>query len=283
MSKVIITADSTCDLGPELTERYQIKICPLHIVEGEESFLDGVDIDPDKLYQIHDEKGILPKTAAINVQEYIDFFTPLLDGDTEIIHINLGSGFSSCYQNAMLAADELDGVHPIDSMNLSTGQGLLVLTAADLAAEGKNAAAIEEELLEVRDKVRCSFILSTLEYMYKGGRCSALALLGSNLLAIRPTIDLDPTESKMGVGKKYRGTFEKTVKMYVHDKLADRDDIRPRRIFLTHSGISAEMAELVKAEIAQCQNFDEVLETRAGCTVSSHCGPNCLGVLFIEK
>lgn len=284
MSKqVIITADSTCDLSEELKACFHVTTNPLHVVLDGKSYNDGVDLVPDDIYRVYDEQKVLPKTAAINAAEFIDFFTPLLEKGYEIVHINLGSGLSVTHTNCRMAAAELDGVYVIDSCNLSTGSGLLVLEAAERAAAGMPAEQIAREVQELVSKVSASFVLDTLEFLHKGGRCSALAMMGANLLQLKPCIEVDNTSGKMGVGKKYRGSLDKCLQQYVQDKLQGRTDIDTKRVFITHSGISEERIAMVKAEVEKYQNFDEILITRAGCTVSSHCGPNTLGVLFLTK
>lgn len=281
--KVLLTADSTCDLSEELVKRFDVVINPLHVVLDEQSYLDGVDLTPDDIYRVYNEKKLLPKTAAINTAEFVDFFTPYLNEGYEIVHINLGSGLSVTHANCRMAAAELKGVYVVDSCNLSTGSGLLVLEAADRIAAGMPAEQVAREVQDLAGKVSASFVLDTLEFLYKGGRCSALAMMGANLLQLKPCIEVDNTSGKMGVGKKYRGSLDKALQQYVHDHLADRTDVRTNRMFITHSGISEERIAMVKAEVEKYQTFDEIFITRAGCTISSHCGPNTLGVLFLTK
>lgn len=280
---IILCADSTCDLGPELIEKYGVHIYPLHVLVDGEPHSDGVDITPDDIYATYEEKGILPKTAAVAPAEYIDFFKPFTDAGNEVIHISLGSALSSSHNNCRLASLEMDGVYAVDSRNLSTGSGLLVIEAAERIAKGMAAADIVEELNEIAGRVSASFVINDLEFLHKGGRCSALAMFGANVLKLKPSIKVDNTDGSMGVDKKYRGTLEKALSDYVADQLKDRTDIDTRRIFITHSGISEERIALVKELVEQYGNFDEILITRAGCTISAHCGPNTLGVLFITK
>lgn len=281
--KVILSADSTCDLSPELLERYQVQRYPLHVVLNEKTYSDGVDITPDEIYTVYKEQGVLPKTAAVNMAEYIDFFKPFVDDGCEVVHISLGSGLSASYNNCRMAAEELEGVYVVDSRNLSTGSGLLVLEAAERIAAGMPAEQVAKEVQALTSKVQASFVIDTLEFLHKGGRCSALAMFGANLLQLKPGIEVNNQDGKMGVGKKYRGSLDKALQQYVQDKLADRTDIRTNRIFITHSGISDERIAMVKKLVAQYIKFDEVPVTRAGCTVSSHCGPNTLGILFMTK
>ncbi len=280
---IVLCADSTCDLGPALIEKYGVHIYPLHVLVDGEPHSDGVDITPDDIYATYEAKGILPKTAAVAPAEYIDFFKPFIDAGNEVIHISLGSALSSSHNNCRLASLELDGVYAVDSRNLSTGSGLLVIEAAERIAKGMAAADIVEELNEIAGRVSASFVLNDLEFLHKGGRCSALAMFGANVLKLKPSIKVDNSNGSMGVDKKFRGTFEKALSDYIADQLKDRTDIDTRRIFITHSGISEERLALAKELVEQYGNFDEILITRAGCTISAHCGPNTLGVLFITK
>lgn len=280
---IILCADSTCDLGAELIEKYGVKIYPLHVLVDGEPHRDGADITPDDIYKIYEEKGVLPKTAAVAPAEYIDFFKPFIDEGNEVIHISLGGALSSSHNNCRLASLELDGVYAVDSCNLSTGSGLLVIEAAERIAKGMAAEDIVKELEEIKGKISASFVINDLEFLHKGGRCSALAMFGANVLKLKPSIKVDNTNGSMGVDKKYRGTLDKALSDYVADQLKDRTDLDTRRIFITHSGISDERIALVKDLVAQYADFEEILVTRAGCTISSHCGPNTLGVLFITK
>ncbi len=281
--KVVLTADSTCDLSSDLLERYQVHRYPLHVVLEEKTYNDGVDITPDEIYAAYRERGVLPKTAAINTAEYLDFFQPFIDDGCEIVHISLGSGLSASYNNCRMASEELEGLYVVDSRNLSTGSGLLVLEAAKRIAAGMSAQQVSAEVQALTEKVEASFVIDTLEFLHKGGRCSALAMFGANLLQLKPGIEVDNTSGKMGVGKKYRGSLDKALQQYVQDRLEGRTDICADRIFITHSGISEERIEMVKKLIQQYAKFDEILVTRAGCTISSHCGPNTLGILFMTK
>lgn len=283
MKKVKISADSTCDLGKELLEKFEIAIQPLHIILGDESYQDGVNIKPDDIYATYEEKQILPQTAAPNPSEYIEHFKQFTNEGYEVVHISLGSGISSSHHHAKLAADELDGVYVIDSGSLSTGSGHLVLEAALRAEAGMTGEEIYEEVAALRHKVHASFIIDKLTYLREGGRCSALQAFSANLLNIRPSIEVDTDGAKMDVGKKYRGAMKKVLKKYVHDRLSKEDDLRTERIFITHSGTTDDVIELVKAEITSHASFDEIYVTRAGCTISSHCGPKTLGILYMTK
>ncbi len=280
---IVLTADSACDLGAELLERYHVQLFPYTVTLDGKDYQDGVDLDPDTIYEVYREKKILPKTAAINVNAYLEFFKQFTDQGAQVIHINLGSGLSSACHNAQLAAAELDGVFVIDSCNLSTGAGLVVIETAERIAAGLPAEQIVEEVRAIVPKVRASFIIDSLEFLYRGGRCSALSLLGANLLKFKPCIEVNPADGTMDVGKKYRGSLDKCLTEYVTEKLEGRTDIRRNRIFITHAGIAQEREDMVKELVQSLGDWDEVLVTRAGCTISAHCGYNTLGVLFIVE
>lgn len=283
MKKIILSADSTCDLDDRLKERYEVHCQPLHINLGDKQYEDGVNISPDDIYETYERQRILPKTSAPNPKEYIDYFKKWTDQGHEVVHISLGSGISSSYQNACIAAEELGNVYPIDSGNLSTGMGLLVIEAAERIVKEMPAAQISEEINHLKSKVEASFVIDKLTYLHEGGRCSAIAAFSANLLNIKPCIEVDPTSGNMNVGKKYRGALPKTLKRYTMDKLNGRSDIKLDRVFITHSGTSPENIAAVKQTIEEVADFKEILVTRAGCTISSHCGPNTLGVLFVTN
>lgn len=281
MAKIIISSDSTCDLSAELKERYGIKIIPLGITLGTEVYRDGIDITPDDIYAHHAKTGELPKTTASNVGECIDYFTDLTKDGDAVIHFTISSTMSSTYSNACLAAEDFENVYVIDSKNLSTGGGLLVIAAAEMAKSGMEAPAIVEELEKLAPCVDASFVIDSLEYLHKGGRCSALAMLGANLLKLKPCIEVK--NGVMGVGKKYRGVYGRVLTEYVGERLQNPEDIDTSRVFVTHAGCDPEIVESVLQQVKDTGLFKEVFLTRAGCTVSSHCGANTLGVLFIRK
>ena len=277
----VITSDSTTDLSRELRERYNVSVMPLKITLGDKTYTDGVDITPDDIYAHHDKTGELPKTAATNVGDCLEFFKPFTDAGKTVIHFTISSEMSSTYNNACLAAEELGNVYVIDTKNLSTGGGLLVVAAAEMLNSGLSAKETVEKTRALAPCVDASFVIDSLEYLYKGGRCSALAMFGANLLKLKPCIQVK--DGKMDVAKKYRGKFSEVLKQYVKDKISDYSDIELDRVFITHAGCDPELVneivELVRKEVP----FKEVFMTRAGCTVSSHCGANTLGVLFIRK
>lgn len=278
--KIKIYSDSTCDLSAELIEKYNIGIQPLFVEKEGEYYRDGVDIVPQDIYDyVGSGKGVC-HTAAVNAADYASLFEEVLKEYDALIYFNISSEMSSCYQNARLAATEFDNVYVVDTRNLSTGSGLLVLAAAERAAEGVPAAQIAEEMEELAEKAEASFVIDTLFYLQKGGRCSALVALGANLLKLKPCIEVK--DGAMGVGKKYRGKVELCFEQYVKDRLEGRTDIDRHRIFVTHSGCKPEVVARIK-ELVAGYGFEEVLETVAGCTVSNHCGPNTLGILFLRK
>ncbi|WAA11011.1 DegV family protein [Fervidibacillus albus] len=281
MGKIKITCDRTADLSEEQMKTWDIDTMPLYIHLDGKSYKDRIDIQPEDIYEFAERTGKLPKTAAASIQEYVDFFKQFTDRYDALIHINLGSDFSSTHLNAKLAAEQFTNVYVIDSMNLSTGTGHLVLEACIFREKGLDAEEIVERVKAIVPKVETSFVIDTLDYLKMGGRCSAMTAFSANLLNIKPNIEV--INGKMDVGKKYRGKIEKSIDKYVVDRLKGRDDIRLDRIFITHSGIAPEIIERVRERIKQFQNFSEIIETRASCTISSHCGPNTLGILFIRK
>ncbi len=280
---IVLCADSTCDLSADLIERYHVHILPLHVNLGDSTYSDGVDLQPDDIYAAYREQKILPTTSATNMEEYKEFVQPFIDAGNDVIYVNLGSGISTTHNSCRLAAEETPGLYAVDSGNLSTGMGLVVIAAAEYIAEGLAAEEVVAKLKELTKKVEASFVLDTLEFLHKGGRCSTIAMMGANMLKLKPCIEVDNADSKMTVGKKYRGSLDKCLQEYVGDRLNDRDDIDTKRIFITHSGISEERIQMVKEAVEACKQFDEILITRAGCTISAHCGPNTLGILFVRK
>ncbi len=280
--KIKISADSTCDYSKELMEKYNISYVPLYVNMNGKDYRDGVDISLEQLFEGVKQSGKLPKTAAASVADYEAAFEGYLsEGYDGVIHINISSEFSACHQNAMTAAKKFSNVYPIDSRNLSTGSGHLGLIAYDLAQEGVPAAEIAKRLDETAKKVEASFVIDTLEYLHKGGRCSSIAKISATVLSLKPCIEVK--DGKMGVGKKYRGKLDACIEKYVKDRLMNRDDIDTKRIFVTHTNCPANIVEHVKELIAQIKPFEQVMETIAGCTIGSHCGPATLGILFIRK
>ena len=279
--KIKVLSDSTCDLSAELLEKYDISILPLTIVKDGEVFSDNVNITPAEIFAHVAAGGDLCTTTATNMGEYADWFAKYANDYDGVVHINLGSGFSSCYQNACLAAEEFDNVCVIDSMNLSTGQGLVVLKACELAQTCTSLTQLKEELDAFTPKVEASFLLDQLKYMVKGGRCSSVVALGANLLNLKPCIEVKG--GKMSVVKKYRGNYAKCLASYVKDRLADRDDLTRQTLFITRTPVTDECLASVKNAVDTYGDFENIYWTEAGCTISCHCGPATLGVLFVRK
>lgn len=281
--KVVLTADSTCDLSEELKNRYNVTYYPLHIILDGKDYLDNVDITPKDIFQAYYDKKILPKTAAVNIGEYLDFFKQFTDKGFEVVHLNLGGALSSSYKNAMLASQELEGVYPIDSCNLSTGIGHLVIKAGKLIEQGLSGAEVAQKVSDMRDKVHSGFVLDTLKFMAAGGRCSSVVALGANLLNLKPCILVNNADGSMSVGKKYRGKLDKVLEQYVVETLEKYDNIDDETIFITHSGIDDKYVDIVRKTIERVHPFKEYFVTVASCTISCHCGPNTLGILFMTK
>lgn len=281
MSKIMITCDSTADLTRELYEKYEAAVVPMGVNLGDEFRRDGLNITISDIFEYVAASGQLPKTSAVSVGEYDDVFRPLVEQGYEVVHVSLSSSLSSSHQNACLAAEELGSVYVVDSKSLSTGIGHLVLLGRELAASGMSAAEVAAALEQLREKLDVSFVLQTLEYLHKGGRCSGVAAFGANLMKLRPEIEV--VGGKMQVGRKYRGNMEKTVLAYIRGRLEGREDIRLDRIFITHSGCPQEIVEKAEALVRELHPFQEVIVTTAGSTITSHCGPDCLGVLFLKK
>lgn len=281
--KVIISADSTCDLPKEILDKYGIITTPLHVVLGENTYEDLINITPDEIYAHFSKTGQLPKTSAVNMQEYIDKFKPYIDDGCEVVHFNIGSALSTSHQQCRLAAKELGGVYPVDSCSLSSGTGLLVMEAAELAQQGVSAQEIAERLQAKTDKIHCSFIVDKLNYLHAGGRCSSVALLGANLLNIKPCIEVSDKDGSMTVGKKYRGKLSKVLEQYVKERFEQCSNIDPKRAFITHAGIPQETCDHLYGLIKDLNYFDEIIISRASCTISSHCGPDTMGLIFMEK
>ena len=279
-NKIIIASDSTCDLSPELIERYGIHILPLGVALGEKQYTDGVDIDPDFIYAHYEKTGQLPKTSAVNLVDFEDFITKHTADGASVIFFTISSEMSSTWHNAHLAVEASERAFVVDTRNLSTGGGLLVIAAAEMAAEGKTPEEIVAECNRLAPCVDASFIIDSLEFLYKGGRCSALAAFGANMLSLKPCIVVK--DGKMGVGKKYRGKFGAVLPKYVSDRLGDASDVIKGHIFVTHAGCEPAIVESCVEAVKAIAPEAEIHVTRAGCTISSHCGRNTLGVLFIR-
>lgn len=279
--RIKITSDSTCDLSQQQLEQCGVTLVPLIVMKGDEEFTDGVTITPADIFAHVASGGALCSTAARSVGFYHETFANFAGTWDGVVHISLGSGFSSSYQNACLAAEAFDNVVVVDSQNLSTGQGLVVLKAWELSQTATSLQDLKQALDAFTPRVEASFVVDKLDYLVKGGRCSSAAALGANLLNLKPCIEV--RHGQMLVGKKYRGNFTKCLQTYVRDRLKDRSDLDGGRIFVTHTTVSPEARQAVLDAVDEYGVFQEVCETVAGCTISCHCGPGTLGVLFVRK
>lgn len=282
---VKILSDSTCDLPKDLLEKYDIALIPLHIILGEKDYKDGEDISVDEIYEWADANNATPKTSAISPEEAMDALRPFLEKeDDEVVCFTISESMSSTYSVMNIAIDTLeaeDRAYCINSQNLSTGIGLMVIEAAIMAQKGKSAKEIAEYITELRPFVRSSFVVDTLTYLHRGGRCSGVAAMAGGMLKLHPRIAVEG--GKMDAGKKYRGKISKVVMEYVKDMEAELLQARPERVFITHSGCEQEIIDQVYDYLEQLGVFEEILVSRAGSVISSHCGPGTLGVLFIAQ
>lgn len=279
MGKVKICADSVCDLSEDLKKRYEISTVPLYVNKGDETLRDGVEITQKDVFAYYRETGKLCTTAAVNIEDFTEFFKVQLEGYDELIMITISSEFSSCFQNANIAAEDFPNVRVVDSRNLSTGEGLVAISAAKLAREGLSADEIVTKLGEIIPRVDATFFVANVEYLHKGGRCSSIAVLGANLLKLKPCIAVQ--DGKMTVVKKYRGGIEKVIRDYVKEKL-ESAEVKDDLIFITHTTSQAN-TDITAEEIRKYKDFKEIAVTDAGCTVACHCGEDTLGILFIRK
>lgn len=283
MREVVICADSTCDLPDYLVQQKDIIITPLSILLGEDSYLDGVEIAPPDIYAYVNHTGVLPKTAAVPPGTYYELFSRLTEEGKEVVHIGLSSAISSSYQNAVVAASEFPNVHCVDSKSLCTAMGLLVLKACDFRDAGMDAKKIAAKVTRLVPKVSTTFVLNTLEFLHKGGRCSGVARFGANVLGIKPSIAMTP-EGTLEVSKKYRGKLDMVYRQYINDCLADVHKIDLSRIVIANSGsVSGDTLAFAKGLIEGKANFGEIITADAGCTISSHCGPKTLAIFYIRK
>lgn len=279
--RIKVLSDSTCDLSADILEKYQITLTPLTVIKAGESFQDNVTITPAEIFAHVAAGGDLCSTTAVSIGEYQEFFAPYSRDYDAVVHINLGSGFSSSYQNACIATADFPNVAAVDSKNLSTGQGLVVLKACELAKTAESLAALKAELEAFTEKVEASFLVDKLDYLVKGGRCSSAAALGANLLNLKPCIEV--RDGRMVVAKKYRGNYAKCLATYVKDKLDQRDDLVNDILFVTQTKVTDECYTAVMNAVHTYGHFSTVYETTAGCTISCHCGPGTLGILFVHQ
>lgn len=281
--EVVITADSTCDLPEYIVQEKDIVIIPLSILLGEKSYLDGVEAHPQDIYDYVKKTGVLPKTAAVTPAQYAEVFKSITDEGKAVVHIGLSSAISSTYQNAVIAASEFDNVYCIDSKSLCTAMGLLVLKACDLKDKGFEAKKIANRLNSFVPKIQTSFVLDSLEYLHKGGRCSGVARFGANVLGLKLSIVASNESGSLDVGKKYRGRIDNVYKQYINDCLADMNKIDNSRIVIANSGgVSKEVIAFAKG-IAEGKGFKEIIFADAGCTISSHCGPKTFAIFYLRK
>ena len=280
---VKIIADSTCDLSKDLLEKYDISILPLHILLGEDEYRDGVNILPKEIYDWSDAHKTTPKTSAPSIEEAMELLKPYVDEGREVVCFSISEEMSACGNVMRMAAEELSGtqlVKVVNSGSLSTGIGLLVVEAAIMAKDGKNAETITKRMEELKPLVRASFVVDTLVYLHRGGRCSGLAAMAGGVLKLHPRIVVE--NGKMHPGKKYRGQLNKVIMSYVMDMEEALKQAKEDRVFITHSGCDRELVEQVRTYLKSLEHFDEIHETIAGGVISSHCGPGTLGVLFIS-
>ena len=282
MEKVIISADSTCDLSPEQCESYKVRIFPFHIEFRGKDYIDNVTITPDVLFEGYYEDKSLPKTGASTKDQYKAYFEELMADGAQVVHFDLGSALSAAWENASMAADELEGVYVIDGKSLSSGVGLQVLAACRMRDEGMSAKDIADRSYALHDYSHASFVLDTMEFLAAGGRCPSIVAHVGKMLNLRPEILVDNQSGAMKVGKLYRGKQKRVLEKYVSDTLAKYKDIAKDEIFITHSGVDADIVEDIRKTLAE-NDFMNIYETVASCTISSHCGPGTLGILFMTE
>lgn len=279
--KIKITADSTCDLSEELLKQNDITVFPLHVSLGENSYLDGITIKPQDIYDYYEVSKKLPKTGSRSIEDFKDFFQKFLDeGYDAVIHYSLSSEMSSSYSNAVIASENIPNVYVVDTKSLSTGSGLLVMDACDMIHKGLTADKIAERSRKRVPFVQASFIIDKLEFLFKGGRCSQLAYLGANLLMIKPVIEVK--DGKMCMARKPMGKYSRCIDRYIQDVKALYTNADTKRCFVTHTFMDEGIAQHVVDTVKSWGIFDEVLETDAGSTITTHCGSNTIGILFIN-
>lgn len=279
--RIKVLSDSTCDLPQELIEKYDITIVPLTVIKDGQAYSDGITITPAEIFAHVASGGSLCSTAAVSAGDYAQWFEKYTSDYDGVVHVNISSEFSCSYQNACLAAEDFNNVRVVDSRNLSTGQGLVVLEVIKLAQTCQTLDELHQKAQAFTEKVEASFLLDRLDYMVKGGRCSSAAALGANLLNLKPCIEVK--NGKMGVVKKYRGNYAKCLATYVKDRLANRDDLERETLFVTHTPVTDDCLKAVADAVKEYADFKNIYWSEAGCTVSCHCGPGTLGVLFVRK
>lgn len=280
--KIRVMTDSTCDLSPEFLRARGVTVVPLSVnLDGKDYVDNGVDITPDAIFRAVDGGSPLPKTSAINEESYLEAFSEALKSCDAIVHFAISTDFSSCHLHAVAASQGLP-VYCVDSRNLSSGIGLLVAEAADMIDAGcDDPQAIADHCRAMVDKVDTSFIIDRLDYLHKGGRCSMVAMLGANMLHLKPCIEV--VDGRMIVGRKFRGSYDRCVRQYVEDRLHDPDALSARRIYIVHTGLSADQVASIRGWVEAHKRFDEIREIRAGSTISCHCGENTIGIIYLKK
>ncbi len=281
MKKILISSDTTCDLPQSIIDENEISLCPITILLGTEEHRDTIDIDANGVLEYVEKTNVLPKTAATGIYAYKEYFEKLLENNEQVIHFCISSKASSCYSNAVKAAEELKNVFVVDSYSLSSGQGIQLLEACDLLKEDKTAEEIIGEIEAKRDKSQISFVVDRLDFLHKGGRCSSVAMVASKVLKIHPSIAI--SDGALGVKKKYMGNMARCLTQYVKDIADENPNYDPKRCFITHSPSDRELVDLVADSVKNLFKFDEVIDTTAGSTVTSHCGYNTIGVIFYNK
>ena len=280
-----IITDSTCDLSKELIEKYNIRVIPLHVsFPGDDTeYLDGVNINSEQLYDLAKKLNVLPKTGAVNVVDFIKVFEEELAKGNEIFYVGIGSGLSSTYNNACIAREQFPDskIVVLDGQNLSTGTGLIVIKAARLAKEGKSLEEIKEICEKVVPLVSAKFCIDRLDYLYKGGRCSGMAMIAAHALKIHPVAKV--INNKLVVYKKPRGKYENAVEVQIDEFMHDLDNIDKSCVFITHSGRMGGIEKQIYDKISPYLDKENLFITEAGCTISSHCGPKTIGILYILK
>lgn len=280
--RIILSADSTCDLGPELKSKLNVHYYPFHIIWREGDYQDNVDITTEEIFAGYREDGSLPKTSAINTQEYLDYFRPFVEEGYEVVHLNLGSAISSAHENAKAAAAQLPGVCVVDSCNLSTGIALQLIYAAQWIEEGYDASEVAAKVQSMQKNVRSSFVLDTLDFMAAGGRCPSIMAHMTKALSFHPQVNVNNADGSMKIGKLYRGQIEHVYMKYVSGMMALYPKVKRDHVFVTHTA-NDDAAEKVVSLLEEIADFENIYVTKASCTIGSHCGPGTLGVLFVTE
>ena len=279
--KIKILSDSTCDLPESILKQYDISLTPLSVIKNDEVFKDGITITPAEIFDHVANGGDLCTTSAVSVGEYQDFYEKYAKEYDGIIQITIGSGFSACYQNACLAAEEYDNIRVVDSRNITAGQGFIALKAWELAQTASDLDTLAEDLRAFAEKVETSFVVDKLDFLVKGGRCSSAAALGANLLNLKPCIEVK--DNKMTVAKKYRGNYSKCLTTYVKERLDGRQDLQTDAAFVVKSTVPEDCYNAAMDALLEYGHFAQIYEAIAGCTISSHCGPGTMGIIFVRS